>query len=221
MASGSERSSIAAGPNGKFVVITPDKLMLYSDETQPLKELNLPLSTEALYDHWGVFTSRPGGKYLTVAYESRLNDRQAGIGGVQLKLIETESLQVIRAWTEKDLHCWQISDGGTVLERYQISEPGGPSRYLCQGVEPYCGGLVSFMSNQALVCHVPTNWISLISTHRELLMDRDFSPTREIVDWWATSADGERLALAVDRLRGGSAVLDIGPTFGSQSSNRL
>ena len=33
-------------------------------------------------------------------------------------------------------------------------------------------------------------------------MDRDFSPTREIVDWWATSADGERLALAVDRLRG-------------------
>jgi hypothetical protein len=43
-------------------------------------------------------------------------------------------------------------------------------------------------------------------------MDRDFSPTREIVDWWATSADGERLALAVDRLRGGSAVLDIGPT---------
>ena len=177
--------------------------MLYSDETQPLKELNLPLSTEALYDHWGVGASRPGGKYLTVAYESQANDRQASTGPVRVKLIETESLQVIRAWTEKDLHGWQISDGGTVLERYQISEPGGPSRYLCQDLEPYCGLGVFLIDNRVVLSfEYAYNRVSLISTNRELLMDRDFSPTREIVDWWATSADGERLALAVDRLRG-------------------
>src|ERR1035437_456557 len=40
----SDRSRIAPASGGRFVVITPDELLLYSPDMSPLKELELSLS---------------------------------------------------------------------------------------------------------------------------------------------------------------------------------
>ena len=221
----SEWSEIAPAPKGKFVVITPDELMLYSPEVEPLRQLPLHLTAEASKHHWSIRPSPPGGRYMIVAYGS--NEPRTGDFVVRRQLVDTESLRVIRAWTEKKTiyNGWSISDDGTVLAGEEIGTLDGPFRWLCQGRRdvgqpslppPYCSFL-SLVNNQ-VVFAMGYSWreMALMSTSGDVLMDRqDFFPAREVLDlWapWAASPSGERLAITVDKLKGGSAVLDIGPT---------
>jgi hypothetical protein len=50
-------------------------------------------------------------------------------------------------------------------------------------------------------------------TNGDLLFQQNFLPG-EVYRWWATSAGGHRLALALDKGKGGSAALDIAPHYG-------
>ena len=210
----SEWSWIAPGPRGKFVVITPDELVLYSPEVEPLRRLGLALSTEATKDQWGVGPSPPGGRYLIVGREVASDGARAAEAMVRRQLIDTETLQVIDTWTEEGMRAaaaWSITDDGTVLEGYEIGKHGGPFRRLCLPSlsQSYCGELQLISNGVVLSTSYGGRGLALIATGGELLLRQDF-PDREVLHRWASSANGERLAIALEKLKGGSAVLDIG-----------
>jgi hypothetical protein len=212
---------ITWAPGGKFVVVTPERLTLYSRAIQELSHLDLPISLDAIKDSWRLLPSA-SGKYMVLEYEPR-SDKGNPLEwrGVHLRRqwIEAENLRVLREWTLEGVSAgstMRVSDDGTALVDYKIGEPDGPFRRLCypSQSQPYCGRLSLLANGTVLSLSFPgrVEWMSLIGTNGDLLFEQNFLPG-EVYRWWATSADGHRLALALDRGKGGSAALDIAPHY--------
>src|SRR5208337_3180044 len=221
----SGQSGIVPAIGGEFIVVTPDKLMLYSSALEILKELELALGREAI--DWRVAPS-PGGKYLVVEFQPQ-SDIARGAGYTDFEWrrlwINAENLQVLRTWTERGIssHDWTISDDGLAFDGWKIGRPDGPREWLClpyNNAKPYCGGYGSLLTNQIvfMMSWPPRDqWMALISTSGEVLMHQDLlhgETFRKLVH----SADGRRFALSLDKGKGGSAALDIAPHY---SLNRI
>jgi hypothetical protein len=219
----SERSGIEPVIGGRFIVVTPDKLMLYSSALEVVKELELFFGREAI--DWRVDPS-PGGKYLVVEYQPQ-SDSARGAGYTDFEWrnlwINADDLQVLRAWTERGMgsHQWTITDDGILFDGWKIGKPDGPFDRLCHPYpQPYCSG-GSLVNNHTVFSSSGGSergaWMALISTSGESLMHQDLLH-REILRKLVHSADGRRFALALDKGRGGSAILDIAPQY---SLNRI
>jgi hypothetical protein len=206
---------------GRFIVVTPDKLMLYSSALEILKELELALTRKAI--DWRVAPS-PGGKYLVVEYEPQ-SDIARGAGYTDFDWhrlwIDADNLQVLRTWTERgmNVHDWTISDDGLAFDGFKIGKADGPRNWLClpyNNAKPYCGGYGSLLNSQVVfMMSGPSRdeWMALISTQGEVLMHQDYLH-REIFRKLVHSADGRRFALALKKKgKGGSAAFDIAPSY--------
>ena len=123
---------------GKFVVFTPDKLLLYSAGLELLNELSLPLRSQATWESWWLFPS-PGGRYLLIRYDAKSNasrddeferaistrdyalrDRILAEAEEGEELIDMEELKILRTWTRKfgpgdDFLPSSISDEGLLV----------------------------------------------------------------------------------------------------------
>jgi hypothetical protein len=227
----SEKSRIAPAGDGRFVVITPDRLMLYSPELQALKEIGISIGHEAIYNQWNLRSS-PAGGYLKFEY-SPVNDKgvsQTSTG--KWELIDTKSLQVV--WRDTDpgyggIHIGSPLDDGEVLARNGtggaalVGKPGGPWRpYSDPRWDPGCRPTDTWLvSNEAIFGADPLSldrWCYTVGLKTgEVLFAENFA-NKEIVRWLASSACSQRFALAVDRGKGGSWALDLGPHY---SLNRI
>jgi hypothetical protein len=121
----SGKSRITCVPGGKFIVLTPDKLVLSSLEAGPSKVLQLRLSSQVALGSFDPQAS-PAGKYLLI--ESELP------GGAEELFcwIDSNKLQLIRRWAEEGgTRTVSISDDGRAAVMGKggaayVGNPGGP-----------------------------------------------------------------------------------------------
>lgn len=216
-------SRITPVTKDRFAVITSEKLLLYSLGGEQLKEMDLPLGSEAIQDWWAV-NSSPGGKYLVIEYEPKTDEkRDVGYmhGELRRLWIDADNLHLLGDWTARDMDAGSsltISDAGVAFDGSKIGRPDGPREWLClpyNNSKAYCGGYGSLLNNQTIfMTSGPSRdeWMALISTSGEVLMHQDYLH-REIFRILAHSADGRRFALALEKGKGGSAAFDIAPHY--------
>ena len=232
----SARSCVLPSLGGKFVVFTPDKLMLYSPSLELLKELSLPLRREATWDAWELHPS-PGGRYLLISYDVKSNARLAGkppqfvirpdgsISDLTLAqaeegedLVDTEALNILGSWTVKfganHTHLPElISDEGMLVLGGKVERFDRP----WQPVSGLSDSLGFFISDQVLLAlrwkNIRPLGFDLNNTAGQLLFKEDFPDNGEIMTDRTHSAGGQRFALAFDKGKGGIAALDIAPRY--------
>ena len=224
----SDRAGIVpAGADG-FVVVTPDRLALYSSDLRLLKQLDLSLTDLAQGAYWLVSPS-PDGKCMVIMYAGRSDE-------YSYLWLNLDGLQMVRSWTE-DGHknVWKGSepfmvrggDFGAIYdhrmvipfppEGFLIRELDGPWRLVHARTLP--GLVLAFLNREVLFSlgqggefSRATARLTLVRTDGEVLLDQTF-PRRQLVRRTASSSDGRRLAVALDLEKGGSAVLDIAPHY--------
>ncbi len=109
--SSSPRSRVLPATGQKFVVLTPDRLLLYSPEFTLLNQLDVTWGRESIKDHWEVARS-PAGKYLLIHYEpqadaKRIEQLPPTVDVLdwnpveQFEWIDLENLQVVEHWATK------------------------------------------------------------------------------------------------------------------------
>jgi hypothetical protein len=207
----SDRSRIARAPEGRFLVITPDRLLLCSLDLQVLRELDLSLSREAMLASFQAHVS-PAGNYLLIEYELPGGDED------RYKWIDVRGLQLLRTGSSR---AWRFtgspSDDGQVISGMNapvIGPPGGPSRPLCAPFHSDCGGW--FVDGEDLFQQYPTGEgrtrIHLMRVGGEFLFDFDLAP-KEVLRGDAAAPDARRLAIAIAKGKGGSRALDIAPHY--------
>jgi hypothetical protein len=250
--SSSLRSRVLPATGQKFVVLTPDRLLLYSSEFNLLGQLDVTWGRESIKDHWEVAHS-PGGKYLLINYEPQADAKRIDQLPPTTPLsdwepverferIDLENLQEVERWTTKICHdcfftlgdhdAFGISDDGMVQRWKNVpggtpfnskiveigKPPDGPWRELCPYYQPYCrpGGFVSSETFIAEREGKPGEFW-LVSTNGGLLLHEVLHENETIFAGhlpshasWNPSADGRRFAVAVMKIKGANAFLDIG-----------
>jgi hypothetical protein len=227
------RSGIIPAAQGNFLVVTPEKFMLYSSGLQLLKELEIPVAREAFKDDWELLRS-PSGKFLLIDYEVASSDKLPCFE-VRDRLIDAENLQIIQAWSQfgrvdwkprpgpclaptdhPEVRFWSdVSDDGALLTTDGTGAPAighvdSPFHVLCSHSDPNCGK--GFLVNNQTVLVWPlfnqNRHITLISMSGEMLPIQDLG-NKETLRSMARSDGGQRFALSVERSKGGSELLGI------------
>jgi hypothetical protein len=228
----SDKARIGPASGGKFVVVTPDDLTLYSPEIQALRKLDLDVGREAIPGEWNASAS-PGGKYLLISYSPRSNEGGwMGDAITEFELIDTELLRITRSWTDKGfggIHPFYCLDDGEIVAingtggATVIGPPGGPWRVFQAPWPPRCAPHLKKtpVTDDAIFGGTTLSidrWCySLTLTTGEVVFAQQFAD-KETVRWLAASGGGRRFAIAVYRGRGGSWALDIGAHY---SLNRV
>jgi hypothetical protein len=239
----SPRSRVVPTTGHNFVVLTPDRLLLYSPDLSLLGQLDVPWGHEAIKDQWEVARS-PGGKYILISYEPESDERRLAELPpaarhmepieVRFEWIDLENLHVVDRWSTKEcVDCfwtvgisddgmvqrWNNVPGGTPFNSKIVEigkPPDGPWRDMCPYYQPYCrpGKFVSNGSILATEQSKGLETIWLLSTNGELLFHETFRETETLFALhhagWEASADGNRFAVAVMKIKGASAFFDIG-----------
>lgn len=236
----SRRSGVIEAPGGNFLVVRPDKLILYSPALQILKELEIPVTREAPKDDWQLLRS-PGGKFLLIDYELASSDKLLCFE-VRDELINLENLQVTHSWSQFGRVAWEnipgpclapsehpqiqfwsgVSDDGFLLTTDSAGAPAigqlnSTFHVLCSHTNSNCRG-GSFINNQTVLVSPPPHTgrpVALISTKGEILPIYELGQ-REILRSVARSARGERFAISVERSKGGSELLGIAPDWSEE-----
>lgn len=221
----SDRARIAPAPGERFVVITPEKLQLYSADVKPLRRLDLP-------DQTGIQRSltpsaSPGGAYLLIEYDpnaGRKDDYDFNKAELRREFIDTENLRLIRAWTLKGMqatHPENISDEGTALTsdsagRLKVGKPGGPWTVVCEQRAPQCT-YGFFVANNAFFSRraprsAGRSAMQLMLINGQVIFEEQLSK-KQYVQAVARSAGGQRFAIAIDKGKGGSKLFDVAPHY--------
>ena len=210
---GSDRSRITPAPGG-FVVVTPERLALFSLGIAPLKQLTLTERQEAELVSFQPEAS-PGAKFLLIKWEART--------GVQelYKLVNLDDLQVTMYWgSYLGGDVGAVSDDGLVTassggEGTKIGKPGDPTRSPCPSADKNCLGGV-FVSRDTLFGIEPPlrQEFSMHLTRIDgtIIFDQDL-PHGEVINPNYPAVGGQRFAVAVYQGKGGSNALDIAPHY--------
>jgi hypothetical protein len=143
--SSSPRSRVLPATGQKFVVLTPERMLLYSRESTLLNQVDVTWGRESIKDNWEAARS-PGGKYLLIHYEpqadaKRIKQLPPTVDALdwnpveRFEWIDLENLQVIERWATKFCRdCFStlgyqdtfgISDNGMV-QRWEPVRAGTP-----------------------------------------------------------------------------------------------
>jgi hypothetical protein len=205
-------SRVLTGTNGKFVVLVPDNLILYSPQMEIFKKLDISLGK---CEKWEIHTS-PEGKALLVTC---LPSRHELVAAYQW--IDTEHMNVLREWTVhgKDMAYIDAISSREMLAGNAIRDLDGPWRKLDSPAYVSYFGAHEFLNDNTIFSFRETgetHFFSLIRTDGRLLY-RQAVPVSEGFSYGSVhqpegarpSADGNRFALPFYRAHGGSAFLDI------------
>jgi hypothetical protein len=188
---------------GKFIVLTPDRLILYSADLQALRQLDVSLSRLAPLDEWTAFLS-PGRAALLLEYYPEKPDlkwvdhwpaTEAGSLAQSEWLkeqcqsghlwIDTENLAVLRKWEwqgKSDQWTESISDEHMATSLpLRISRPGGPwQAVVCPGfLRRGCGSPAQFVSNSSMLVGLyRPERKALVTTDGEVLFMRVLLPNQ-------------------------------------------
>jgi hypothetical protein len=225
----SERSRINPAPDSGFIVITPERLILYSPDFREQKELILSLARESDLTS---FTSQasPGSNYLLIKYTPPSGDKELH------KLVDLKNLLVIASGGQRERWVHAVSDTGRVTlgtgGQATVTE-ALDSRYLdCPESDSNCSNGV-YVSDDTLFSVAPPRVdygpnpftgappsrygmvMSLMRIDGEALFKEEL-PHNEVVGTIQPlypAVGGGRFAAAIYQGRGGSDALDIAPHF--------
>jgi hypothetical protein len=234
----SERSRITPVGDGRYLVITPDKLILASPAVQTETGFAIPIGREAVPGWWDAIPS-PKGKYLLMWYDLEPK------GEIKTwELIDVANLQIAHAFTEPsagmlpllpfdDGNVFAIDRQGTAGPNWNSvvgAPPNGPwhpDKTPWDGCRPDRG--VTLINGQAVfgtgdVMFPNHKWCQTLGlTDGEIIFRQDFPEKEQIerdagLGGIAVSAGGKRFAVAVYKTTGGSMILDKGS---HRSINRI
>jgi hypothetical protein len=211
---------VVPAPGGKLLVITPDRLMLYSPAVELLKGLDLPISSETSRDKWR-FVRSPRGNYLAFHYELRpSHGREPTLSDFEARFlwVDAEKLQLLLTGTDrgwKSISPISVSDDGTVmLIGGKVGKPEGPFHWPCDLHRDYCRREERFIDDHTIFGrdpHTAAKRAYFVSTTGDLLFSENYPKGDLFCETF--SADGRRLALEVYKGKGGIRALDIAPHY--------
>lgn len=206
------RGGIVTTRGGRFVVVAPGRMLLYSPNLELLREFKLPTDQNPPFDLAGVYSSASGGSILL-----QYNER----GTYHFQWIDPDALQPVRSWAE--LLAWiTVADNQLVFSKEAYTKStgfvtevlirgvDGPSRTVCrsQNGQGDCDGSPQFVSNEILALLMP-HGVTLIRTDGARVFRTGFNQD----DWTGRevlpSANGRRFALAIWAHKGGSELFDV------------
>jgi hypothetical protein len=205
---------VGAG-GGRFAVLSPRGIDLYSPSLEPLEQLSFSPEQEA---HLWTFSVSPSGEsILAVVYYDL---------GTSFYWIDTASMQLRHTWEDAPAGA-TISDnelatsletnatsGELTTHEVSVRKVDGPWRTVCRvrlGQDPTSAcGLPQFISNDVLALSASHSLTLIPAMGGDVVLKENFRQ-----DEWIgplglrPSADGNRLAVAISSHRGGSELFDI------------
>lgn len=204
------RGGIIAAGDGRFAVLTPASIALYSSSLELVKDLKLSSGQQS---HLWDFHSSPNGHSILAEYH---------YPEASFQWIDTNSLRPQPAWSDR-MTGVSISDKEfTIARETYVKSKGvfhevligtgeGRWRTVCHvqvGQGDNCG-LPEFLSNEAIALWEPHGLSVVSSTLGDLLLKASFREDEWLGRRWPSSADGKRFAVTVWAHKGGSAFFDI------------
>jgi hypothetical protein len=205
------RGGVIAAGDGRFAVLTPGLIALYSQSLELVKDFKL--SSDQQSHLWNLNAS-PTGKTILAEYLDRERS---------FEWIDVDSLQPHDTWSgslpsvsisDKELAFSRspyIKSKGYTVHEVLIRPRDGPERTLCRvvvGQGDSCG-YPKFLSNDLLALWMPHGFRVVPTTGGEALL----MATLRDDEWLGLplypSADGRRFAVTIWEHKGGSAFLDI------------
>jgi WD40 repeat protein len=204
------RGGIVPAGDGRFVVLTPAMIALYSARFELLKDLKL--SSEQQSHLWDFHTSSTGRSILVEYHYPEAS----------FQWIDTISLQPQPAWNDS-LPGASISDNELTISRDTYIESKGSiaevlirprigaERSLCRvlvGHGDSCG-IPQFLSNDLLALLMPHDLRVVPKADGDILLKATFREDEWLGRPLHPSADGKRFAVSVWAHKGGSAFFDV------------
>jgi hypothetical protein len=229
------RGGIVATGDGRFVVLTPALMALYSPTLEALKEFSLSLDEQA---HLWNFYPSPTGKSILVEYHNCAPNCESNPPAAEpapplrspetsFGWIDTASLQAHSYWEGAGtLGFVSISDGEVAFSRTTflpskrlnvhevlIRERDGPWRTFCRArlgydVDTGCD-YPEFVSNDVLALYEPHALNLTPAKGGAALLRAKFPEDEWVGRPLHPSAGGNRLAVSIWAHKGGSSLLDI------------
>lgn len=205
------RGGVVASGDGRFIVLTPGLVALYSPSLELVKDFKLsPEQQSHLWD----FHVSPTGQSILVEYHYPDSSFQ---------WIDAGSLQPQPAWKDLLTHVF-IFDNGLAFEqnpnltsgvshKVLIRPRDGPERTICRvltgQVNSSCGD-PEFVSDDVLALTMPHGLTLVPKSGGDVLLKASFRDDEWLGHPLHPSADGKRFAATLWEHKGGSALLDIG-----------
>jgi hypothetical protein len=207
------RGGIIPASNGKFVVLTPAMVALYSPGFDLLKDFKLSSEQQSLL--WDLHASSTG-KSILVEYH---------LPEATYQWLDSDTFQPQDAPWRDSLSAVSISDEKEIAasrdtyvssKRSNIFEAffrprNGDERIVCRivaGEGDSCGD-PEFLSNDLLALWSPHGLSVLPKNGGDALLSASFRPDEWLGSRFYPSANGKRFAVAVWAHKGGSALFDI------------
>ena len=206
------RAGIIAGDDGRFTVLTPAMIGVYSRNLELLKDLKL--SSEQQSHLWNFYPS-PTGKSIVVEYHHP---------EASFQWIDIDPLQVRAGWSDGVTGA-SISDDGIAFSRETFVKStgfvhevllrprAGSEQTICRvivGRSDSCG-VPEFLSADVLALWMPHGLTLVPKAGGDSILKATFREDEWLGRPLHPSADGKRFAVMVWAHKGGSEFLDISP----------
>jgi hypothetical protein len=203
------RGGVIAVGDGRFAVLTPAMIAVYSPNLELVKDFQL--SSKQQSDLWD-FRSSPSGKSIVAEYHTP----------DYFQWIDTKTL--IPQPTSIPTVVFSISDDDVVIRRNPYIESkgflseilirtiDGSWRTICSvlsGQGDTCGGEPQFLSNEVFALVMPHGFSLLRKTGGDAVLKARFHDDEWIGHPLHPTADGQRFAVTVWAHKGGSKSFDI------------
>jgi hypothetical protein len=204
------RGGIVPAGDGRFAVLTPAMIALYSPSLEFVKDFKL--SSEQQTHLWNFYPS-PTGKTILVEYHYPESSFQ---------WIDTDPLQPRPTWSDR-VPSDSISDSEIAFARETFVKStgfvdevllrprAGPEQTICRGIvgKGDSCGVPQFLSNNVLALLMPHGVSVVPKTGGDALLKASFRDDEWLGRPLHPSVDGKRFAMTVWAHKGGSAFFDI------------
>ena len=207
------RGGIIPAGDGRFVVLTPSMIALYSPGFELLKDFKLsPEQRTHLWD----FHASPSGKSILVEYHyPEANYQWLDSDTLQPHDISwSDSLPVLSISDELEIASFRdtyVKAKGTNVFEALVQPRSGAERIICRvlaGHGESCGD-PEFLSNGVLALLAPHGFNLVPSGGGDVFLKADFHEDEWLDHSFHTSSDGKRFAVTLWKHKGGSALFDI------------
>jgi hypothetical protein len=208
-------SKVALFPTekGNLVLRNREGLALYSQKFEELARIRLPEARQKVFEEWKVFVI-PSQEFIVIVHVLGSD--------IQIQWLLPDTLAVRRSWMlakdiprarlfptlspsrEKVVVSWEKPT------KCEVSvQDGSNSWHTVFHDEEQCGAGAQFLNEETIFLPVPGEF-RVLNVGGELLW-REGLDKGERAFYVRASADGQRFAVPISALKGGSEFLDIGP----------
>jgi hypothetical protein len=206
------RGGIVPGADGRFAVLTPATVALYSPSLELLK--TFMLSSEQQSHLWNIHVSSSGKSILVEYHYPEATYQWLDSDSLQPQsALWSESLPVLSISDDREIASFRDTyvkaKGINVFEAF-IQPSNGVERTVCRTLAGPAGncGEPEFVSNEAVALWEPHSFSVVPKTGGGALLNAEFRDDEWLGRPLYSSADGKRFAVTVWAHKGGSAFFD-------------